>query len=214
MVSWIDLLPTLVEVAGGRAPGDIDGRSFAPALRGESGVHRDRIFTTHSADGRFNIYPIRSVRTADWKYIRNLRPDFYFSTHVDLGQARDGPGYFGSWQDAARTNPAAAAVVGRYHERPGEELYDLRSDPLELRNLAREPAHATQLAALRAEVTAWMKANGDEGRVFGDPRLLSDPRRADPPPKAAKSTDGSDGPRFEEVTVRGQRPPRRPRNCR
>jgi len=186
MVSWIDLLPTLVEVAGGRAPGDIDGRSFAPALRGESGVHRDRIFTTHSADGRFNIYPTRSVRAADWKYGRNLRPDFYFSTHVDLGQARDGPGYFGSWQDAARTNPAAAAVVGRYHERPGEELYDLRSDPLELRNLAREPAHATQLAALRAEVTAWMKANGDEGRVFGDPRLLSDPRRADPPPKAAK----------------------------
>ena len=110
--------------------------------------------------------------------------------HASTGVARPRHGAaargIGSWQDAARTNPAAAAVVGRYHERPGEELYDLRSDPLELRNLAREPAHATQLAALRAEVTAWMKANGDEGRVFGDPRLLSDPRRADPPPKAAK----------------------------
>lgn len=186
MVSWIDLLPTLVEVAGGRPPEGIDGRSFAPVLRGESGAHRDRIFTTHSADGRFNIYPVRSVRTADWKYIRNLRPDFYFSTHVDLGQARDGPGYFGSWQDAARGSPVAAAVVSRYHERPAEELYDLRSDPLEMRNLAPEPAQAARLAELRGEVTAWMKANGDEGRVFGEPRLRSDPRRADPPPKAAK----------------------------
>jgi hypothetical protein len=31
-----------------------------------------------------------------------------------------------------------------------------------------------------------MTANGDEGRTFGEPRLLSDPRRAEPPAKAAK----------------------------
>ena len=74
----------------------------------------------------------------------------------------------------------------RYHIRPAEELYDLRADPLERRNLAGEPAHAARLAGLRAEVDDWMKANGDEGRTFGEPRLLSDPRRADPPPKAAK----------------------------
>lgn len=186
MVSWIDLLPTLVEVAGGPAPAGLDGRSFAAVLRGERSEHRDRIFTTHSADGRFNIYPIRSVRTGEWKYIRNLHPEYYYSTHVDLGQARDGPGYFGSWQDLARTDAAAAAVVRRYHIRPAEELYDLRADPLERRNLAGEPAHAARLAGLRAEVNDWMKANGDEGRTFGEPRLLSDPRRADPPPKAAK----------------------------
>lgn len=186
MVSWIDLLPTLVDVAGGRPPDGIDGRSFAAVLRGDQAQHRDRIFTTHSADGRFNIYPIRSVRTADWKYIRNLHPEYYFSTHVDLGQARDGPGYFGSWQDKAKTDAAAANVVRRYHERPAEELYDLRSDPLELRNLANDPGQAERLATLRAELTAWMKANGDEGRTFGEPRLLSDPRRAEHPTKAGK----------------------------
>ena len=118
--------------------------------------------------------------------LRNLNPEYYYSTHVDLGQARDGPGYFGSWQDRAKTDAAAAAVVRRYHQRPAEELYDLRTDPLELRNLAGDPAQAARLAELRAEVTAWMKANGDEGRTFGEPRLLSDPRRAEPPAKAAK----------------------------
>ncbi|MFM7750663.1 MAG: sulfatase [Opitutaceae bacterium] len=186
MVSWIDVLPTLVDVAGGKAPEGIDGRSFGGVLRGETTQHRDRIFTTHSADGRFNIYPIRSVRTTGWKYIRNLHPEYYYSTHVDLGQARDGPGYFGSWQDKAKTDAAAAAVVRRYHERPAEELYDLGADPLELRNLAGDPAQAERLAALRGEVTAWMRANGDEGRTFGEPRLLSDPRRAEPPTKAGK----------------------------
>ena len=49
-----------------------------------------------------NIYPTRSVRTQDWKYIRNLHPEYYYTTHVDLAQANDGPGYFGSWAETAK----------------------------------------------------------------------------------------------------------------
>ncbi len=184
MVSWIDLLPTLVDLAGGPAPTGLDGRSFAPVLRGETTAHRDRIFTTHSGDGSYNVYPIRSVRTADWKYIRNLHPEFQYTSHVDLAQAADGPGYFGSWLEAAQTDPAAAAKVQRYYQRPGEELYDLRADPLELRNLAPAPAHAARLAALRDEVTAWMHDQGDTSRLYGTPHLLGEKARA---PSASRS---------------------------
>ena len=46
MVSWIDLLPSLIDLAGGKAPAGIDGRSFAGVLRGNTGQHRDRIFAT------------------------------------------------------------------------------------------------------------------------------------------------------------------------
>jgi uncharacterized sulfatase len=186
MVSWVDILPTLVEVAGGTAPEGLDGRSFAGVLREPGRAHRDRIFSTHSGDGRFNIYPTRSVRTADWKYIRNLHPEYYYTTHVDLVQAADGPGYFASWRERAKTDAAAAAIVRRYHERPAEELYDLAADPLEVRNLAGDPAQSARLAALRAEVDAWMKAQGDQGRTFAEPRLLTDPKRAEPPAAAAK----------------------------
>jgi uncharacterized sulfatase len=189
MVSWIDILPTLVELGGGAAPAGLDGRSFAPVLRGGAAAHRDRIFTTHSSDGRWNIYPMRSVRTGDWKYIRNLHPEFYYATHVDLVQAADRPPYFDSWREAARTDPRAAAVIARYRTRPAEELYDLRTDPEELTNLATDPRHAARLAGLRGEVEAWMKASGDKGEVFGRPRLPADPDRDDPrnpPGKAAK----------------------------
>ncbi len=186
MVSWIDILPTLAELGGGPAPAGIDGRSFAAVLRGETSTHRDRIFTTHSADGKMNIYPTRSLRTADWKYIRNLHPEYYYSTHVDLVQAADGPGYFDSWREKAKTDPAAAAVIKRYHERPAEELYDLRVDDLELRNVAGDPRNASRLAEMRAEVLAWMKENDDAGTTFGEPRLLSDPKRAMPPAPAKK----------------------------
>jgi len=172
MVSWIDILPTLVEVAGGTPPAGLDGRSFAGVLRDPSSAHRDRIFATHSADQKMNIYPIRSVRTADWKYIRNLHPEFEFTTHIDLGKPVDGAGYFASWVELAKTDPVAASVVKRYHERALEELYDLRTDPNELTNLAARPEHTARLAALRVELDAWMKANGDTGRVYGEPHLL------------------------------------------
>ena len=188
MVSWIDILPTLVDVAGGTAPRDIDGKSFLRVMRGQQREHRDRIFTTHSSDPTMNVYPSRSVRTGDWKYIRNLHPEFSFTTHIDLGQPVDGAGYFASWREKAKTDAGAAAVVKRYHERPAEELYDLRTDPLELKNLAADPQHAKRLAAMRADVEAWMKANNDEGKIYGEPRLLSEPDRAKPPPAAARAS--------------------------
>src|SRR5204863_5857852 len=103
-------------------------------------------------DGRMNIYPTRSVRTGDWKYIHNLHPEYYYTTHIDLVPAADGPGYFASWAEKAKTDPAAAAIVKRYHERPAEELYDLRADPFELHNLAADPKPATRLAELRGAV--------------------------------------------------------------
>ncbi len=190
MVSWIDILPTLVEVGGGAAPQDIDGTSVLGVLRGQTREHRDRMFTTHSGDPPMNVYPMRSVRTGDWKYIRNLHPEFSFTTHIDLGQAADGAGYFASWREKAKTDEAAADLVKRYHERPAEELYDLRADPLELRNLAGDPQHAQRLAAMRADVEAWMKANNDEGKIYGEPRLSSDSDRAKSRP-AAKKRPGS-----------------------
>jgi uncharacterized sulfatase len=180
MVSWVDILPTLVELAGGAPPAEIDGRSFTAVLRGQRREHRDRIFTTHSGDGRNNIYPIRSVRTADWKYIRNLHPEFYYTTHIDF-ERRDNLRYFESWVEQAQADPAAAAVLRRYHERPAEELYDLRADPDERRNLAADPQHAQRRAGLRAELDAWMKSQGDQGKVFDRPRLLTDADRAQPP---------------------------------
>jgi arylsulfatase A-like enzyme len=189
MVQWVDLLPTFIELAGGLPPTDLDGRSFAGVLRGATDRHRDEVFLTHTGDGRWNVYPMRGVRTAEWKYIRNLHPEYYYSTHIDLAGADDGATYFRSWEARAKTDPKAAAMVQRYHERPAEELYDLRADPQEQTNLATRPEHAARLAELRQRVEAWMRAAGDEGLTHAVPRLLTDPRRAEPPQpaKAAKS---------------------------
>ena len=180
MVQWTDFLPTLLEAAGGKALAETDGRSFLGVLRGESATHRERIFTTHSSDTRMNIYPIRAVRSARWKYIRNLHPDFAFTTHIDLPGKLGQRSFFATWEAKAGNDTAAAAILQRYHARPGEELYDLQADPHEQRNLAANPDHAAELQRLRDALDAWMKQQGDTMRVIGKPRLLSDPKSHGP----------------------------------
>lgn len=175
MLCWPDLLPTLIELGGGKVPDGIDGKSFAAVLRGESATHRDRVFSTHSGDGQFNVYPIRSVRTREWKYILNLHPEFQHHSHISRAAGRDGLAYWNSWLTAAASDPLAAAKVKRHIERPAEELYDLSNDPFEQRNLAAESAHAARLAAMRSELEAWMKEQGDQQTVFGNPLRLGEP---------------------------------------
>jgi len=191
MVSWVDLLPTLLEAAGGKAPVGIDGRSFLPVLKNPTATHRDYIFATHDHDTRMNVYPSRSIRNGRWKYIRNLHPDWAFTTHIDLVGARGAElgqrDFFATWEQRAQTDPAAAAVVRRYHAREAEELYDLAADPAELQNLAHDPKAQTVLGDLRTRLDAWMKEQGDAGLVPVAPRLLTDPDSFGPGGAAAEA---------------------------
>ena len=164
MVSWVDLLPTLLAAAGAdpatAAPG-IDGQSFLPVLTGVTDVARDRVFGTHSGDGNINVYPARSVRLGSWKYIRNLASGTEFHCHIDL-RPQD-TNYWPSWVAHAKTDATTAGLVQQYLHRPAEELYDLSADPNERNDLAADPAHAADLARCRAALDQWMAANHDQG---------------------------------------------------
>ena len=174
MVQWMDILPTLVEIAGGEPPLDIDGKSFAQVLFGETNAHRTAIYTTHSGDRDFNVFPMRSARTADWKYIRNLHPEFQFATHINRGGLRSGQRYWPSWIEAATHDDEAMAVVDRYRRRPAEELYYVANDGHEQHNLAMDPRFSGRLATMRALVDAWLEQTKDTLKVFGNPLMHSD----------------------------------------
>ena len=171
MVSWIDVLPTLLEVAGADPVDTLDGRSFLPVLSGQREDHRDYIFTTHSGDGDFNVFPIRSVRSADgWKYVRNLHPEFLFGSHVTHAQPEKG--YWQSWVDEAAVNAGAKRLVNRYRNRVAEELYHTPSDPYESQNRVGDAGQAERLEALRGKLDQWMDQTNDPEVVFGNARFV------------------------------------------
>lgn len=172
MISFCDILPTLLDVAGARPPKGIDGLSFAHVFRGKD-RHRSEIYAAHSGDRDFNVFPTRCVRTDKYKYILNLHPEFKYTTHIDKAGDRDGRVYFDSWVKKAQTDKNAAAVVRRYHEHPAEELYDVIADPHETRNLASDPKLRSTIEDLGGRVRKWMRSQGDEGKVFGNPTMLA-----------------------------------------
>jgi N-sulfoglucosamine sulfohydrolase len=173
MVSWVDILPTLIEVSGGAAPTDIDGQSFATALSGrsEAFVGRSEVYTTHNNDGNFNVFPSRAVRTNRWKYISNLHPEWLHTTHIDQSRETGEGAYFVTWQKRAETDPAAKRIVDAYYSRPAEELYDVKADPAETQNLAGDPRYTSVMNDLRTRLNHWRGIQGDTRPVKGTPHL-------------------------------------------
>jgi uncharacterized sulfatase len=160
MVSLVDLLPTVIEAAGGVLPTDIDGKSFLNVLTKTSDVHRQEIYAAHTGDKDMNRAPMRCVRTERFKYIRNLATEIKYTTHINKGQDVDI--YWNSWLKLAQTDSEAAKLVERYERRPAEELYHLESDPYEMNNLASDPAYADDLSKLRDKLNAWRIRQGED----------------------------------------------------
>lgn len=162
LISHADVLPTLVEIAGGQAPTGIDGQSFLDVITSETDKHRDVVFATHTGDGMMNRSPARMLRTMQYKYILNLAPEVVYHTHMDKATDHDGGReYWSSWIEKAKTDKHAATVLQRYHHHPAEELYDVENDHDELNNLADDPAYKTVIADFRKQMAAWRKAQAD-----------------------------------------------------
>ncbi len=155
MVSFIDILPTCLDIAGAPVSEEIDGRSFLSVLRGGRREFRETIFASHTDHARKPSVPCRAIRRRRYKYILNLRPDLEFRNN-----AMNSPTWR-SYLERAKTDPKIAARVRLLRFRPEEELYDAKEDPYELRNLAGEPTLRHVLEDLRVRLRARMKQQND-----------------------------------------------------
>lgn len=165
LLPLVDVLPTLLDLTGGKIPAGLDGRSFLPLLKGQRAAHRDTVYTTYTADtryGAFNYYPIRSLRTRQYKYILNLEPERTYTTHITNANPEDGRDYWLTWLEKAKTDPKAAQVVRAYQHRPAEELYDLKADPYELTNVATDPTNRAIVAQFRRAMETWLEEQNDQ----------------------------------------------------
>jgi len=176
MTQYVDVVPTLIEAAGAR-PGKIetgrpdahgktgfDGRSLLKVLLGKAEKHRDYVYGAQTTRGIINgsaYYPIRSVRSVRYKYIRNLNHESVFYNVISTRPNE----LLQTWKEIGKNNPAVAARARFYQHRPAEELYDLEYDPYELKNLADDSAYAKIKGRLKKELGRWMQQQSDQGNA-------------------------------------------------
>ena len=104
----------------------------------------------------FGQDPLRGLRTARYKYIRNFLPN---RPHLQPNRYKDGKDIIKALRKAH-----AAGTLNKTQEllftptRPKEELYDLKNDPFEIHNLAADSKHQIRLKNFRKRLNNWMKA--------------------------------------------------------
>lgn len=157
LVSFVDFAPTVLSLAGLEIPSSMHGTAF---LGSKAGKPRDCVFAIRDRVDEV-IEVSRAVRTDRYKYIRNYmphRPVMQVGDYSERGPTRQAIRRLG---DTGQLKGTAAIMTKP--TKPTEELFDLRKDPLELNNLAGDPAHHQILIELRARLRDWMLDKRDTG---------------------------------------------------
>ena len=165
LVSFIDLAPTVLALAGVPIPTHLQGRVLvgphaAPAP--------DLVFAARDRmDIEYDM--MRSVRDRRFLYIRNFAPELPYAGHIIYrNQSAIMQEWFRLQAERKLTGPAA---LWMRTQRPAEELYDTIDDPHQIRDLSADPKHGVTLVRLRSALTEWMGRTGDQGLV-NEPEMI------------------------------------------
>lgn len=153
LVSTLDVYPTILDYAGEPIPETAAGRSLRPAVEGRPSRIRDVLYgaiypafaTEGDARPERDVYALYA-RTETWKYILFVQ---------DVAQERNG--------DYLRIQ----SILTDYPQRArgDEDLYDLKTDPHELKNLASRPEHRQRIDQFKNDVLQWWESTG--GKPLG-----------------------------------------------
>ena len=179
-VSFIDLAPTFIELAGIRREDtrmmEFTGRSLVPIFRSEKSgrVESDRdhvlIGKERHDPGRPKnwSYPIRGIFEEGWLYLRNWEPERWPACNPETGYMESDGGPTKTEVLKTRNDPQQR----RYWEicfgkRAGEELYHVAADPDCLKDLINDPSHHDRRDRLRARMEKELREQADP-RIAGD----------------------------------------------
>lgn len=155
-VSFVDLAPTVLSLAGVQPPDSMQGKAFlgpfaTPAPEYVFGF-RGRM------DERYDL--MRTARDQRYVYIRNYMPHRVYGQHVAYLFETPTTQVWHRLHTEGKLKPPQTYF---WETKPYEELYDLQSDPDETRNLAGSPAHAAILERFRSALDAKLLEIRDTG---------------------------------------------------
>jgi N-sulfoglucosamine sulfohydrolase len=156
LVSFIDLAPSMLSLAGIDLPDYMQGKAF---LGPQEAPPRDYV---HLFRGRMDerMDKVRAVRNKKFRYIKNYMPHRIYGQYIEyLWRAPS----CRSWEETYLAGDCNEAQSAFWEEKPAEELYDVSEDPWEVNNLANDPAYEDILRQMRGETDRWMSEIIDTG---------------------------------------------------
>ncbi|EDY19171.1 sulfatase [Chthoniobacter flavus Ellin428] len=191
-VSFVDIAPTLMDVAGidwsatGMAP--TVGHSLTDIFHSEkSGLTnpaRDHVLIGRERNdiGRPNDegYPIRGIIKGGYVYLDNFEPTRWPAGNPETGYLDcDGSPTKTTILEAHRLDPTNIFWARCFGTRPAEEFYDLAHDPDCINNLALKPQSTSLQSSLREQLVTELRAQGDP-RIFGNGAIFDHYAHSDP----------------------------------
>ena len=157
LVMQIDMAALSLAAAGIPIPAKMQGHD----ILGKGYQPREAIFAARDRCDE-TVERIRSVRTDKFLYIRNFHPQ---RPHLQPNAYKDGKSIVQTLRTlhAEGKLPAMSESLLFSPTRPAEELYDYKSDPFQLTNLAVNPGFKAQLESHRAKLDQWMAETQDKG---------------------------------------------------
>jgi len=160
LVSSLDVLPTILEIAGIRPrQSNLDGQSLMPLFRKDYAKWREYLFTEFTLHWPETYYPGRAVRDRRFKLVHNLLPERANPVY-DIYLVQQRPETF-TPEELKKAPKHLQRAYTIFRQPPEFELYDLQNDPWEFHNLAEDPHYVEQLKRLKKQLAEWQEETND-----------------------------------------------------
>jgi N-sulfoglucosamine sulfohydrolase len=155
VVSFVDLAPTVLSLAGVDVPGNMQGRAFL----GESVQPAAPVALAYKDRMDERIDSGRSISDGRYRYTLNLMPHRPHGVHLwyPFAMQQNWRDWRAEWE-AGRCDETRSAF---WQPKAYEELYDTREDPWEIRNLVSDPSHLDRLLEMRRQLDQQLVAISD-----------------------------------------------------
>ena len=148
ILSFVDVVPTFLDIIGAQVSKDIDGLSFYKTLLGDENEIHDYIYGVSTMQNiqKCKVFPSRMIREKQYKYIKNFNSLEVFKDNMGENEI---------------INKFIEIGARSFPNKPYEELYDLEKDPFQKNNLAKDNKYLQVKNSLELALEKWMISQDD-----------------------------------------------------
>jgi arylsulfatase A-like enzyme len=159
LISAVDLAPTVLSLAKVKVPTYMQGQAFL----GKQKSKQKRNYVFAARDRMDTEYDrVRMVRDTAFRYVYNFMPEKMNYQSIEFRLGIPMMNDILKYKDEGKLT---TAQMNWFKTKPLEELYHVKSDPYEFKNLGTDILFADKLNELRAELKRWITEVGDMAEV-------------------------------------------------